>query len=207
MSWETWALFVATETVLCLTPGPAVLLVLSEGLRGGVARSVWSSAGILSANAMYFPLSAAGLSAVLLGSYRAFTVIRWVGAAYLIYLGVTMILRRRSIVSEGQQISGRRSHRGLLNGFAAQAANPKALLFFTALLPQFVDPSSGAAAQIAVLGVSSVTVEFFVLLGYGFVAGRMSRFAQRPRFAAIADRLAGTMLIGAGTRLALTHRS
>ena len=206
MSWETWALFVATETVLCLMPGPAVLLVLSEGLRGGVARSVWSSVGILSANAMYFALSAAGLSAVLLGSYRAFTAIKWIGAAYLIYLGLSMILRRRSVVGDAYQVPERRSRRGLANGFAVQAANPKALIFFTALLPQFVDPSSSAAAQIAVLGVSSVTVEFFVLLGYGFVAGSMSQLARRPRFAAIADRVAGAMLIGAGTRLALTRR-
>lgn len=206
MSWETWALFVATETVLCLTPGPAVLLVLSEGLRGGVGRSFWSSVGILSANAMYFALSAAGLSAVLLASYQVFDAIKWIGAAYLVYLGLSMVLRRRSIVSE-RAVPQRRSRRGLLNGFAVQAANPKALIFFTALLPQFVDPSSSASAQIAVLGISSVAVEFFVLSGYGFIAGRMSSLARRPRFAAIADRVSGVMLIGAGARLALARRT
>src|SRR5574341_1734234 len=208
MTFETWLLFVLTEAVLSLTPGPAVLLVVSEGLRGGAARSIFSSLGILSANAVYFALSAAGLGAILLTSHEVFTVIKWAGAGYLIYVGVSTLLSRgaHALTTDGAAAPPLRPRRAVANGFALQAANPKALIFFTALLPQFVDPGAPAALQIAILGVSSVCVEFVILLGYGIVSGRVSRFARTPRFAAITNRIAGSLLIAAGLRLAATRR-
>ena len=86
MTWEIWALFAVTETALCFTPGPAVLLVLSQGLARGTASSTWSNFGILAGNTMYFVLSGTSLGAALLTSYELFSLIRWVGAAYLVWL-------------------------------------------------------------------------------------------------------------------------
>jgi threonine/homoserine/homoserine lactone efflux protein len=83
-----------------------------------------------------------------------------------------------------------------------QAANPKALVFFVALLPQFIDSRGPVVAQIAILGVTSVVIEFIVLFGYGVLAGRMMGVATRPRFAKLADRAAGSMLIAAGAATA-----
>src|SRR5439155_4771552 len=148
MKWEVWLLFVVTEAVLSMTPGPAVLYVLSQAIRRGPAKSVWGSWGILSANAMYFVLSATSLGAVIVTSYKLFFLIKWLGAAYLVYLGIASFLGKSSVMSlpeAGSNVSGGRI---LRDGFFLQAANPKALLFFTAILPQFIDARHKVAFQI-----------------------------------------------------------
>jgi threonine/homoserine/homoserine lactone efflux protein len=184
MSWHTWLLFVATEFVLCLTPGPAVLFVVSQALQYGTRRSLFANLGILSANAFYFLLSAVGLGAVLLASHDLFAMIRYVGAAYLIYLGLATIMGRGLAIStdQGVQDTSGTGWRLMGRGFMLQAANPKALLFFTALLPQFIDPRGGVPFQILILGLSSMAAEFFVLAATA-LAGRAFHLAQQPRFA------------------------
>jgi homoserine/homoserine lactone efflux protein len=203
MSFEIWALFVVTETVLCLTPGPAVLLVLSQGLARGVGASVWAILGILSGNAVYFALSATGLGAVLVASYEVFSLIRWAGAGYLVWLGIMAFVGRSKALSvapdSGPPVGWARM---FVHGLVLQVANPKALVFFVALLPQFIDANRSVVSQVLILGVTSVVIEFFVLLAYGAAAGRASVLAGRPRFRTLANRLAGSMLIVAGVGIA-----
>ena len=208
MSWGVWALFAVTETALCFTPGPAVLLVLSQGLARGTASSVWSNLGILAGNTMYFVLSGTGLGAALLASYELFSVIRWVGAAYLVWLGIAAFVGRSLVfsVSRSPAVPARRG-RIFVNGFVLQASNPKALVFFTALLPQFIDPHGSVLTQVTILAVTSVLIEFCVLLAYGALAGRFTELAKRPRFARLANRIAGSMLIGAGIGMARLRRA
>ena len=147
-----------------------MLLVLSQGLTRGTSASVSANLGILAGNACYFTLSATGLGAILMASYDLFSLIRWIGAGYLVWLGVMAF---------------------------------KALVFFTALLPPFIDPRGSVVAQVAVLGVTSVVIEFFVLLAYGALAGRLTSVATRPRFQIVANRVAGGMLVAAGVSVAL----
>jgi threonine/homoserine/homoserine lactone efflux protein len=208
MNPEVWLVFVLTETALCLVPGPAVLLVLSQGLTRGVGASLWSSLGILTGNSFYFVLSAAGLGAILLASHELFFAIKWLGAAYLVWLGLRTFFGRSSgfATSDGDA-PGRSAWDGFTHGFVAQVANPTALVFFTALLPQFVDPSHSLATQVAILAATSVTIEFAVLAGYGGLAGRLSHVATRPRFATVTNRIAGAMLMTAGAGLATLLRS
>jgi threonine/homoserine/homoserine lactone efflux protein len=205
MSWHTWTLFMATEIVLCLIPGPAVLFVVSQGLRFGGRGSLWANAGILCANSFYFLLSAIGLGAVLAASHQLFLVIRYTGAAYLIYLGLaTMFGRGLGLASAPTATDGANPGiRLLARGFVLQAANPKSLIFFTALLPQFIRPDQPVPLQILVLGLSSLVAEFSVLGLYGFSAGRAATLAQQPRFINATNRVAGGLLIGAGAGIAL----
>ena len=202
MTLETWALFAVTEAALSFTPGPAVLLVLSQGLTRGTSRSVYASLGILTGNAFYFALSATGLGAVLLASYELFSAIRWIGAGYLVWLGIAAFFGKSAVLTVGAVAQVSRT-RTFLNGVVLQVANPKALVFFVALLPQFIDPHGSVIAQVAILGVTSVIIEFFVLLAYGALAGRLTAVAARPRFQTLANRVAGTMLVTAGVSVAL----
>jgi homoserine/homoserine lactone efflux protein len=210
VSLEVWALFVVTESILCLTPGPAVLLVVAQALGRGAAASVWATLGILTGNVLYFALSATGLGALLLASYELFALVRWLGAAYLIWLGVRTLLGRSAARSAARSTAptvamGRR--RTFVNGFVLQAANPKALLFFVALLPQFIEPGGRVAGQVLVLAVTSVAIELVILLAYGAAAGRLRALTASPRVARLADGLAGTMLVTAGVGLAAVRRS
>jgi homoserine/homoserine lactone efflux protein len=202
MTWTTWWIFVCMETVLCLTPGPAVLFVLSSALKSGARKSIASNAGILAANSVYFALSATGIGALLLSS-KLFLAVKWIGAAYLLVLGLRLIFGHHEVVPalENSGIE-HKSHHLFFDGFTLQMSNPKAIVFFSALLPQFLSPYAAIVPQIVILGVTSALIEFSILLGYGIAAGRASEIAREPRYAKWTNRVAGGLLIGAGAGIA-----
>lgn len=209
MSIETWLLFCATESVLCFTPGPAVLLVVSMGLARGASAGLRASFGILAANAFYFLLSASGVGAMLLASWKLFFLIKWLGAAYLIWLGVRMLLARSSLLrqTEEREPVTRRAMAPFTHGLVTQGANPKALVFFTALLPQFINPAAALPLQVGILAVSSILIELVVLAIYVAACHRARRLVRRPAFAGSLNRVGGVLLIGAGAGLATMRRS
>jgi homoserine/homoserine lactone efflux protein len=202
MSIEAWIAFCATETVLCLTPGPAVLFVVSVAMARGSRPGMAAALGILAGNAFYFALSATGVAAVIVASSRLFAALKWAGAAYLVWLGLRMLLSRSQRPRDGA--TPRPDGRSFLRGFVVQTANPKALVFFVALLPQFIDPGAPVGFQVLVLGASSVAIELGVLAAYVALAGRARRLAG-ARWAAPLERVGGGFLIAAGARLALVR--
>lgn len=198
MTVGTWLAFCATEALLCLTPGPAVLLVVSFALARGRRAGVSAASGVLAANAFYFAISATGVAALLLASRDLFVALRWAGAAYLCGLGLRMLLSRSAPGAEAPPV---RAQRAFLRGVVVQGANPKALVFFAALLPQFVDPAAPVPMQIFVLGASSVAIELCVLALYAVAAGRARQWAG-ARVSGPLERLGGAFLVAAGARLA-----
>ena len=199
MSISNLLFFAAMELVLCLTPGPAVLLVVSQAMQRGFRPSMRGGAGILTGNAIYFALSAAGLGAILVASHTLFEILRWIGAGYLVVLGVRMIVRP----SAGATAPPTRALGTFAQGLLTQLANPKALVFFTALLPQFIDPHGPVTLQFVVLGIISTLIELPVLVLYAFAADR-GRAAWGHHVRAI-ERVAGACLIAAGAKLAMTR--
>ena len=188
MTFQTWLLFLIMETALSLSPGPAVFYVVSQGIRA-FPRAVPATLGILSANACYFALSATSLGALIAASARFFTIAKWVGAAYLIYLGVKSLrsaAASHSIALTGTATPGDADARGghppgvqtrgndprqiYLGALTLQLSNPKALLFFLALLPQFIDTQRAVAPQMLILAATSMLPEFCILLAYGWLA-------------------------------------
>jgi homoserine/homoserine lactone efflux protein len=196
MSLAVWLAFCATETVLCFTPGPAVMFVVSVAMARGARAGLAGALGILAGNALYFALSATGIAAVILASSRLFTVLKWAGAAYLVWFGVRMLASRAiaPAVVAPQPVS-----RSLARGFVVQAANPKALVFFVALLPQFIDPHAPVGFQVLILGVSSIAIELCVLSLYAALAARARSLVENRGWL---DRIGGGFLVAAGARLA-----
>jgi homoserine/homoserine lactone efflux protein len=182
VTFKTWLLFLTMESALSLSPGPAVLYVVAQGARGGLSRTLAATTGILSANAIYFALSATSLGAMIAASARFFTAAKWLGAAYLIYLGVRALHSARTseyvTLQPGvaMQTNRRRVYVGALT---LQLANPKALLFFLALLPQFIELKSPVIPQMLILTATSMIPEFFILMGYGWLANRAVRASAR----------------------------
>lgn len=203
MTLEAWLLFCATETLLCFTPGPAVLLVVSRSLTEGPRAGAWAIVGILAANTTYFALSATSLGAVLAASQTLFAVVKWVGAVYLLVVGIQMVWMK----SEPSPAAEPPSHR---NSFAmavvTQAANPKALVFFTAILPQFIDPTVPVLRQILILGASSFVIEVIALSLYVATSHTARTWIGQRQFTGLLQRLGGLCLIVAGARLALARR-
>jgi threonine/homoserine/homoserine lactone efflux protein len=208
MTWQVWSAFFVIETALCLTPGPAVLFVLSQALTRGTLKTLWPIGGILAANTFYFVLSATGVGAILMASYDLFFAIKWVGAAYLVGLGIGAFIGKSRVLSirRGDATDLPRS-RLLLNGFILQMSNPKALVFFTALLPQFINPHAAIIPQVAILAATTAFIEFSGQVSYAMLAGRVAHLAAEPRFARITDRVAGSLLIGAGIGMVAIRRA
>lgn len=198
VNWDTYWLYVLTEIALSLSPGPAVMLVIACGLAHGARRSTYASLGILSANAIYFAISATALGAVLVASREFFIAVKWIGAAYLVYVGLSALFGRSSPITVSNSGARSRLPRDLyLAGLTLQLANPKTLIFFVAILPQFVDPRLAIGPQMLWLAAGSIIPEFFILAGYGWLASRATRIATDPRYARWTDRLAGVLVLGA----------
>jgi threonine/homoserine/homoserine lactone efflux protein len=161
------------------------------------------AAGLQLGNAAWFLLSALGLTGVLLASSTLFAIIKWVGAAYLMYLGSKLFIARPRPVACGAV-----SRRSLaLQGFVTQIGNPKAMIFFGALLPQFFDPGVSHAQQFLLFGAVVLCIDYSVLLAYGALAHYGAKLSGTPGVLRWFDRIAGIFLVGAGIRLAAFMRA
>lgn len=201
------ALFVASSIVLIVTPGPDLLYVIARGIAQGRATAVVASLGISLGLLVHTTLAAFGLSVLLSQSVVAFLVVKYAGAAYLLYLGARALLSRSPLLlPEG--MSPLRPGVAFRQGFLSNVLNPKAALFVQAFLPQFVVPGEGnTAGQVLLLGLLLIAMglAFHLLVAAG--AGRLGGWLRRqPRVSAWLRWLTGGTFIGLGLRLALPDR-
>jgi threonine/homoserine/homoserine lactone efflux protein len=198
-----FVLFVITTVVAMVTPGPDMLFVLGCGMRGGARAGLLATAGVATSEAVHIAVAAVGLAALFAAVPTAFTVVRIVGAAYLIYLGVQLIRHRgHSVSTVDSTVSDRRTY---LRGLLTNLLNPKMVTFTIAFLPQFVDARLGHVwLQFAVLGAVFIAVEFLVDGTVGMLAGRIGGWLRRRRSARRrVDVATGGIFIGLGVRLAV----
>ena len=202
MNPQLFAAYLLITFVLVVAPGPIVTLVISTGVTRGVRPALATVVGTTLGNALLLAAIALGLSWVLANALVLFEVMRWAGAAYLIYLGV-QAWRGAAKAAVAPPIA---DHVHFARGLAVALTNPKTIVFFTAFLPQFVDPSLPAGRQLAVMCVASTLMAGTTDTAWAVAAGLGRGWFMRPSRAKLLARLSGTVLIGGGIWLSLARR-
>ena len=205
MSLEIYAAYLAAAMVVLIIPGPTILLVVGYALRDG-KRSVWpATLGVGAGDMVAMVASLTGLGALFATSATLFTVLKWIGAAYLVFLGIKMWRAKPRL--DLDNAPQRTSKNTFLNAFVVTALNPKGFVFFIAFLPQFVVTSAPVPPQLALLGLTFVFLGVVNAAIYGWLAAHGRSFFQNQRTLTIAHRAGGTALIGAGLLTAAIKRS
>jgi threonine/homoserine/homoserine lactone efflux protein len=207
-------LFIAAGLLLNLTPGPDVLYIVSNGLRGGARAGVVAALGITAGCFVHIFAATVGVSALMAASATAFTVLKWMGAAYLVYVGGRLLLSKvepaTKLVADGANSTGAKGQYGyksiFLRGFWTNTLNPKVALFFLAFLPQFITPSmDNKPLAFLLLGLLFNFNGLWVNVGWALAAAWLAqRVDAVQRGMHWLDRIAGTMFITFGLKLALT---
>lgn len=183
MPFHVWLLYCGTEAAFSLSPGPAVLMVVSQTLRGGMRPSQITTLGILAGNQIYFLISALMIGTASAIDTTSFYWIRIAGALWLAGLMAAPLWRwARSGNKTGKERPTPRSAGAgtFLTGILLQLANPKAIVFFVAFLPQFIDPRASLPVQFSILAISSFTLEYTILTGYGLLAQKAGAWLGGP---------------------------
>ncbi|NMM86746.1 lysine transporter LysE [Rhodococcus sp. SRB_17] len=211
MATEPLLLFIAAGLLLNLTPGPDVLYIVANALRSGARAGMVAACGITAGCFVHIFAAALGVSALLAASGTAFTLLKWVGAAYLVYVGLRMLLAPApAAISSGAAGAGTESAAALkgifLRGFWTNALNPKVALFFLAFVPQFIAPGTPhKPLAFLLLGLLFNFNGLWVNLGWALAAAWLGRHAGRvARALHWLERGAGLLFVGFGARLALS---
>lgn len=207
--WSTLIVFAAAAAVLVFTPGPNTLYIIARSLQQGRRAGIVSSLGVETGTLIHVAAAAFGISALLVSSALAFNVLKYMGAAYLIYLGVKTLLTREKPAA-AEAVGERSLRRTFSQAVLVNVLNPKSALFFFAFLPQFVDAGRGAAAaQILFFGAIVVLLGFTSGSLYSLLAGSVGDVLRgNPKFLRAQRYFAGSVYIGLGAATALTgtHR-
>lgn len=206
MDLATWATFVLASGLLLIIPGPTILLVLSYALSKGRSVAVASAAGVATGDLLAMSASLAGLGALVATSALLFTALKWVGAVYLVYLGVKLIRSAPKdglVLPQGAEVTARGV---FLHNAAVTALNPKSIAFFVAFVPQFIAHDAPLLPQFAILVATFVTLATLNALAYALAADRLRGWVTRPGALAWLTRAGGAALIGMGVLTATLRR-
>jgi homoserine/homoserine lactone efflux protein len=208
MTLETWLAFLVACWVISLSPGAGAIASMSCGLQYGFWRGYWNAIGLQIALAMQIAVVAAGVGAVLATSSLAFSLIKWFGVVYLLWLAVKQWQAVPSMLDDSA--APRPIGRPIVlvfRGFLVNASNPKAIVFILAVLPQFLDPQRDLVLQYLHMGATMVVVDLIVMAGYTGLASRVLRLLRTPRQQRLVNRSFAAMFAGAAALLATVRRA
>jgi homoserine/homoserine lactone efflux protein len=197
MTFESWAAFTAASAVLLIIPGPTVLLVVSYALGQGWRTVLPMTVGVALGDFTAMTLSMLGLGALLATSATLFTILKWVGAAYLVYLGIRL-WRAGGTLDAAPRTDAVSAAKMLGHAWLVTALNPKSITFFVAFLPAFLDPKADFLTQMVVFETTFLVLAFANAFGYALVAARARGFVANPRAIGVVNKVGGGLLIGAG---------
>jgi threonine/homoserine/homoserine lactone efflux protein len=197
MTIEAWLAFTAASAALLVIPGPTILLVVSYALGQGWRSALPMAVGVALGDFTSMTLSILGVGALLATSATVFTLLKWVGAAYLVWLGIKL-WQAGGTLDGTPRTNAAPALKMLGHAWVVTALNPKSITFFVAFLPQFLDPRADFWAQMLVVETTFLALAFANVLGYALVATRARMIVQRPQAMRIVNRAGGSLLIGAG---------
>jgi len=197
MTFESWAAFTAASAVLLIIPGPTVLLVVSYAQGQGWRTVLPMTVGVALGDFTAVTLSMLGLGALLATSATLFTILKWMGAAYLVYLGIRL-WRAGGTLDAAPRTDAVSAAKMLGHAWLVTALNPKSITFFVAFLPAFLDPKADFLTQMVVFETTFLVLAFANAFGYALVAARARGFVANPRAIGVVSKVGGGLLIGGG---------
>jgi len=209
MTVETWLAFFAASWLISLSPGAGAISAMAAGLRFGLARAMANIAGLIAGILFVLLVVAAGLGALLAASTVAFTAVKWLGVAYLVWLGIEQWRAPAFAVDAAAAAGtlGATRRQLFVRGFLVNATNPKGIVFMLAVLPQFIDPARPQLAQYAICGATLVFTDLVVMTGYAAFAAKALRLLRKPRQIRAMNRAFGGLLMTMGALLATFKRA
>jgi homoserine/homoserine lactone efflux protein len=201
MDYHVWFAYVVTAIVFSLAPGSGTVNSISNGLSYGTRKSLAAIAGLQIGLAIHIVLVGAGIGALVAQSALAFSVIKWVGVVYLIWLGIQK-WRDTESVSANTAHESRSAGQLLRSAVLINLTNPKSIVFLVALFPQFIDPAGDQVQQLMILGITTVAIDAVVMLGYTSLASQMGRYIRSDRVMGRINKVFGSMFVGCGALLA-----
>ena len=207
MEIPIWLSFVATVIILAITPGPSVLLATANSMKYGKGRTLGTIAGDLTANLCQIILASIGLATIVVSSGDLFQIIKWCGVAYLIYMGITKIITKPQIELTSKNVEDRGFTKLFMEGFLMSAANPKAIVFFAALFPLFINETNSIIPQIIILAITFLIIDGFSLFIYAVFAERLKSYLENQAKVHLQNRIVGGLLILSGLMLSMVKRT
>lgn len=207
MEMTLWLSFVGTVLILVITPGPSVLLATANSMKYGKGKTLGTIAGDLSANLCQIILASAGLATIVVSSGEVFQFIKWCGVAYLIYMGIMKIAYKPRIDLSSDKKENGSFAKLFLEGFLMSAANPKAIVFFAALFPLFLNQTNPLLPQIAILAISFLVLDGLSLVTYAVFAERLKSYLENQEKVHLQNRIVGGLLILSGIMLSMVKRT
>ena len=202
MHIEVWTMYVVTVLAMMSTPGPSHLLMLSNSMAHGFRRSLATVAGDLTANLLQMLAAGLGLAALLTVYSNALVIIKWLGVAYLIFLGIRIIRNAGTQNADSQEAAPASAGKLWLQGFITSATNPKAIVFFAALFPQFISADGAFWPQFIILSITYIVIDGLFLCAYGMGASWIAnRFTGSTR--TTIEKTGGGLMLGAAVLLGL----
>jgi homoserine/homoserine lactone efflux protein len=207
MSLDTWLAFFVASWLISASPGAGAVSCMAVGMRHGYARGVWNILGLQLGILFVLAVVAAGLGALLATSSLAFALVKWLGVAYLVWLGIAQ-WRAPVVAPGGEAADADVSRSGLvLRGFLVNATNPKSIIFMLAVLPQFIDAGRPQLPQYLLCGATIFFTDLVVMSGYTLFAARALRVLRDPRHLRAIQRTFGALFVAAGAALATFRRA
>jgi threonine/homoserine/homoserine lactone efflux protein len=209
MQSPSFFLFLTTAVLMIATPGPDLIYIITRGITQGRQIALLSTVGVCAGYIVHTIFAVLGLSALVQSSAGVFEMIRYAGAAYLVYLGIRTLRSKQHLILKPAEVKPTKKSRIVWQGIITSVLNPKGILFFMAFLPQFVNPYVGrVVAQMFALGLTFTVLCFLIYGTVGYFAGSLgNRLAGHTKFADVLQWITGTVLVGLGLRLALPeHR-